>query len=41
MKLKNLTLVVVLLLLSGCYQNGYHPTYIISEEERVLQDHIR
>ncbi len=31
MKLKTVTLFVVLLLVSSCYSNGYHSTYIMSE----------
>ena len=36
MKLGILSIFGLLLLLSSCYSNGYHPTYIISEESESL-----
>lgn len=34
MKIKTLFIVIMLLFFAtGCYQTGYHPTYIISEED--------
>jgi hypothetical protein len=38
MKLKLVALVLLSLLLNGCYEAGYHPSYIISHEEEVVEE---